>query len=171
MSNNIKEDLKNNNVFDLLNGSIPQPINEIQPVNNIDVKPIEVKPSVSDAKITAPKQVKKDVSDTTITKDNYKYKDKTPNKNGQLSKDKNYTITFKIDADIEQYLKNIDKITFIENIKKGKEPQGKDATTYVNDLIRADLKRLLNIADNEDDFNKWVKGYKEYANKNHLQDK
>ena len=59
MSNNIKQDLKNNNVFDLLNGSAPQPINEIQPVKNIDVKPIEDKPNVSDVKPKTPKQVKK----------------------------------------------------------------------------------------------------------------
>lgn len=176
MSNNIKEDLKNNDVFGLLNGSVPQPINEIQPVNNIDVKPIEDKPSVSDVKETTPKQVKKVVSDTTITKDNYKYKDKNKyisvnqngkrvkiidNVNGRLSKEGNYTITFKIDADIEQYLKNIDKITYIED--RAKNPltaTGKDATTYVNDLIRADLKKRLKLSDKEDDFNKWIDGYK-----------
>lgn len=72
-------------------------------------------------------------------------KSKTPNKksdtidhkktNGTNKKD-NYSITFKIDADIEDYLKNILWIN------------RKTKNQYVNDLIRADMIKLLDL--NED---------------------
>lgn len=106
-------------------------------------------------------------SDALITKDNYKYKDKTPNKDGQLSKAKNYTITFKIDADIEQYLKNIDLITFIESVKKG-TPNSKDATSYVNDLIRQDMLKVLGVSNKENDPNKWINALNDYIKNNHI---
>lgn len=168
MSNNIRQDLKNNSVFDLFNGSAPQPINEIEQVKTIEVKPIKEtdnKPSVSDVK---PKPIKKDNPKDKEPKDKYKYK--KVNKEGNLTKEGNYTITFKIDADIEQYLKHIDKITFID-VLEGKATESQDATNYVNELIRADLKRRLKLADNEQDFNKWVNGYKELAKKYKLDDK
>jgi len=106
-------------------------------------------------------------SDAIITKDNYKYKDKTPNKDGQLSKAKNYTITFKIDADIEQYLKNIDLITFIESVKKG-TPNSKDATSYVNDLIRQDMLNVLGVSNKENDPNEWINALNDYIKNNHI---
>lgn len=52
--------------------------------------------------------------------------------NGTNKKD-NYSITFKIDADIEDYLKNILWIN------------RKTKNQYVNDLIRADMIKLLNL--------------------------
>ena len=168
VKNNIQNDLKNNDVFNSIIGGTPKPINEIQQVKNIEIKPIkenDIKQNASDVK---PKPIKK-VNDP-INEENYKYKDKTPNKNGKYSKDKNYTITFKIDADIEQYLKNIDKITFID-VMEGKANESKDATNYVNDLIRADLKKRLNIKENESNPNKWIDAYREYATKNNIKDK
>ena len=94
-----------------------------------------------------------------IALNGYKYK------NGE-DKNDNYTITFKIDADIEDYLKQIEIITFIENIKKG-NPQSINKTDYVNELIRADFKKMLGLkqdATNEDIQNKWL----EYKKANNL---
>jgi hypothetical protein len=86
----------------------------------------------------------------------YKYK------NGVDKKD-NYTITFKIDADIEDYLKNIGYISFIENKTKGL-----DATEYVNTLIREDMLKTLNIDASEKDPNKWIDAYNKYKSKKGL---
>lgn len=148
MSKNILEDINNsinNNVVFSANIGQPQ---EPQKAN------IETKKSVSDNEI-------KKVID--VSNDNYKYK------NGK-DKNKNYTITLKIDADIEQYLKNIDKITFIDSIKQGKA-DSKTTTDYVNELIRADLKKRFNISSKENNPNKWIDAYTEYANTNGIQDK
>ena len=38
-------------------------------------------------------------------------------KSGNYNKKNNYTITFKIDEDLKDYFKNIEKITFIENLQ------------------------------------------------------
>ena len=54
---------------------------------------------------------------------------------------------------------------------EGKANESKDATNYVNDLIRADLKKRLNIKENESNPNKWIDAYREYATKNNIKDK
>ena len=66
---------------------------------------------------------KNDIIDHTKTKDN----------KGRVNKKNNYSITFKIDADIEDYLKNILWIN------------RKTKNQYVNDLIRADMIKRLNL--------------------------
>ena len=68
------------------------------------------------------------------TKTNTKRSDTIDHKksNGTNKKD-NYSITFKIDADIEDYLKNILWIN------------RKTKNEYVNDLIRADMIKRLNL--------------------------
>lgn len=58
-------------------------------------------------------------------------------KNGE-NKNDNYTITIKIDADIEKYVRNITPITFIDNLKRG-QAYGETFTDYVNSLIRKDM--------------------------------
>lgn len=58
-------------------------------------------------------------------------------KNGKNQQD-NYAITFKIDADIDDYLKNIEVVTFIETMKLG-EIESLTKTAYVNKLIREDM--------------------------------
>jgi hypothetical protein len=70
-------------------------------------------------------------------KTNSKNSDKIDHKktNGTNKKD-NYSITFKIDADIEDFLKNILWIN------------RKTKNQYVNDLIRADMIKLLKLSDN-----------------------
>ena len=86
-------------------------------------------------------------------------------KNGENLND-NYTITFKIHADIEDYLRNIEKIAFIESVKSGKI----DSTTrteFVNDLIREQFYKLIDASDDDtaDDINnKWLS----YKNNNNL---
>ena len=89
-------------------------------------------------------------------------------KNDENHRD-NFAITFKIDADIEQYLRNIDVITFIETAKTG-EIQTITKNEYVNNLIRQDMLRMLNIP-NETDPNKWIKAYKDYAEKHGVKDR
>lgn len=93
----------------------------------------------------------------------YKYK------NGKNASD-NYALTFKIDADLEQYLKNIEIITFIDTMRTG-EIQSTTKNEYVNDLIRADLKKRLGIKASETDPNKWIDAYKEYCKKYGVKDK
>lgn len=86
-------------------------------------------------------------------------------KNG-ANKNDNYTITFKIDADIEDYLKLIDKITFIESAKSGKI-ESITRTEFVNKLIREQFYNLIKATskDTADDINrKWL----EYKDKNNL---
>lgn len=99
-----------------------------------------------------------------INKEQNKYKCK----NGDTHSD-NFAITIKIDADIEQFLRNIDVITFIETAKTG-EIETITKNEYVNDLIRKDMLRMLNIP-NETDPNKWIKAYKDYAKKHGVKDR
>lgn len=58
------------------------------------------------------------------------------------NKTDNYAITFKIDADIDDFLKNIEVVTFIETMKVG-EIESITKTTYVNKLIREDMLRIF----------------------------
>lgn len=143
-----KKDEMQSSINSLVSGFIaPQPIQEVK-----DTKEV-VKETIKTNK-TPKKEIKTNTSD-----DNKKYK------NGVNLND-NYTITFKIDADIEDYLKNIEKIAFIESIKSGKI----DSTTrteFVNDLIREQYYKLIGASDEdtaEDINNKWLK----YKNKNNL---
>lgn len=62
-------------------------------------------------------------------------------KNGK-NKNDNISTTFKVDADLELFIKNISTITFIENLKKG-SPSGETFTNYVNKLIRKDMLEML----------------------------
>ena len=96
--------------------------------------------------------IRKDVSDdiAPIKKDNQKLKN-------NINKSSNYTITFKIDADIDEYLKLIDKITFIESIKSGKI-ESTTKTEFVNGLIREQFYKLIGATNKdtaEDINNKW----------------
>lgn len=143
-----KKDEMQSSINSLVSGFIaPQPIQEVK-----DTKEV-VKETIKTNK-TPKKEIKTNTSD-----DNKKYK------NGVNLND-NYTITFKIDADIEDYLKNIEKIAFIESIKSGKI----DSTTrteFVNYLIREQYYKLIGASDEdtaEDINNKWLK----YKNKNNL---
>jgi short subunit dehydrogenase-like uncharacterized protein len=92
---------------------------------------------------------KKEVLDTSITKNNIITDDKTKSKykNG-LNLNDNYTITFKIDADIEDYLKNIEKIAFIESVKSGKI-NSTTRTEFVNNQIREQYYKLIGASDKD----------------------
>ena len=87
-------------------------------------------------------------------------------KSGNYNKTNNYTITFKIDADIDDYLKNIDKITFIESVKSGKV-ESTTKTEFVNNLIREQYYKLIG-ASNKDDADTINKKWLEYKDKNNL---
>ena len=100
---------------------------------------------------TITKEVKNDISEDIAPikiNDNNKLKN---NKN----KSSNYTITFKIDADIDDYLKNIDKIAFIESVKSGKI-ESTTKTEFVNKLIRTEFYKLIGASDKDtaEDINK-----------------
>lgn len=80
--------------------------------------------------------------------------------NGKNKKD-NYTISFKIDSDIEDYLKNIMWVNFIESRLET------NMNKYVNDLIRQEMYKLLELDKNakvEEVNSKWY----EYKRKNNL---
>lgn len=87
-------------------------------------------------------------------------------KSGNYNKTNNYTITFKIDADIDDYLKNIDKITFIESIKSGKI-ESITKTEFVNNLIREQYYKLIG-ASSKDDVDTINKKWLDYKSKNNL---
>lgn len=113
-------------------------------------KQVNVSEDTKTPKKTPKNSVKKDIIVDSQISDSYKYK------NGK-DKTNNYTITFKIDADIEDYLKNIGYISFIENKLKGI-----DATEYVNNLIREDMFKTLKIDASEDNPNVWISAYDKY---------
>jgi len=105
---------------------------------------------------------KKSTSDKSVIKVNY---DDVKKANG-INKNNNYAITFKIDADITDYLKNIEKITFIESAKSGKI-ESITRTEFVNKLIREQFYNLIGVSDKDsaDTINKkWL----EYKDKNNL---
>lgn len=85
---------------------------------------------------------------------NYKYKNAD-------NKSNNATITIKLDADIEQYLLNINWIAFIENRESINE------TEYINRLIREDLKKTLKLPKNINNKD-MVIAYNEYAKANRI---
>lgn len=62
--------------------------------------------------------------------------------NGTNKKD-NYAITFKIDADIDDYLKNIEWVKYIECKEKNT-----NKNKYVNELIRQDMIKTLKLKSN-----------------------
>lgn len=77
------------------------------------------------------------------------------------NKNDNYTITFKIDADVEDYLRNITWINFIESRIET------NMNKYVNNLIRQEMYQLLGLNKNataEEVKTKWY----EYKRKNNL---
>ena len=115
----------------------------------------------SNASENTTREVKKEVlSDIVPTTSNSNKKLKN-----NINKSNNYTITFKIDADIDDYLKNIDKITFIESIKSGKI-NSTTKTEFVNNLIRQEMYKLIGVSDKDDADTinqKWLK-YKEDNN-------
>lgn len=80
--------------------------------------------------------------------------------NGKNKKD-NYTITFKIDADVEDYLKNIVWIMFMESRIET------NMNKYINDLIRKEMYQLLGISKNSTSAEARSKWY-EYKRKNNL---
>lgn len=125
-----KKDEMQSSINSLVSGFIaPQPIQEVK-----DTKEV-VKETIKTNK-TPKKEIKTNTSD-----DNKKYK------NGVNLND-NYTITFKIDADIEDYLKNIEKIAFIESVKSGKI-NSTTRTEFVNNQIREQYYKLIGASDKD----------------------
>lgn len=80
--------------------------------------------------------------------------------NGVNKKD-NYAITFKIDADVEDYLRNITWINFIESRIET------NMNKYINDLIRTEMLNLLGLSKNASSDEIKSKWY-EYKRKNNL---
>lgn len=154
-----KDDIQSN-VDNLLSGFIaPQPT-EVKDINKIDRGDVDNKARAKQDKVISDIEIKstKVLSDLNNVIDKLKV-------NGKNKKD-NYTITFKIDADIDDYLKNIDKITFIETAKSGKI-NSKTKTQFINDLIREQMYKLLDVksTDDADTINKkWLN----YKNKNNI---
>ena len=91
----------------------------------------------------------------------YKYK------NGNDRKD-NFITTFKIDADLERYLINIDSITLIDAVNNNNANFSTTIQDYLNDLIRADLKKRFNISAKETDSQKWIDALNSFCDKYNL---
>lgn len=85
-------------------------------------------------------------------------------KNVKTKKIEGNFFTFKLDDDVSDYIKNIDTILIIDSVMQGKVNK-KTKTDYINDLIRDDLKKRLNIKASEQDSSKWIDAYNEYAKK------
>ena len=115
---------------------------------------------------TPKKEVKKDIKPIEKVNVSDDVKKTYDAKSGNYNKTNNYTITFKIDADIDDYLKNIDKIFFIESIKSGKI-ESTTKTEFVNNLIREQYYKLIG-ASNKDDADTIRKKWLDYKSKNNL---
>lgn len=124
-------------------------------------------PKVNPKAKKEPKQVKeivnKEIVNISTTDDNKLTYDA---KQGRYNKTNNYTITFKIDEDIKDYLKLIDKITFIESAKSGKI-KSTTRTEFVNDLIRDEFYKLIG-ASKKDDANTIKTKWLTYKDNNNL---
>lgn len=84
-------------------------------------------------------------------------------KTNGVNKSDNFTLTIKFDANIEDYLKNIEKVTFIESMKKGYADY-MNKTQYINSLIKKDLLELLGLDDkatSDEMLLKWLEYKKE----------
>ena len=115
---------------------------------------------------TIKKEVKQDVKPIKKVNVSEDIKKTYDEKKGNYNKTNNYTITFKIDADIDDYLKNIDKITFIESSKSGKI-ESITKTEFVNNLIRDQYYKLIGVSD-KDDADTINKKWLDYKSKNNL---
>lgn len=93
----------------------------------------------------------------------YKYK------NG-IDRKHNFITTFKIDADLERYLINIANITLIDAVNNNNADFCTTIQDYLNDLIRADLKKRFKIPPTETDSKKWIDIVNDYCNKYNMQD-
>ena len=91
-------------------------------VETTPAKPVETKKEI--------KSKKNDIIDHTKTKDS----------KGRVNKTNNYAITIKIDEDLKDYLSKIEWVKMLsDRVSTNK---------YINDLIRADMLKRLNL--NED---------------------
>jgi hypothetical protein len=93
----------------------------------------------------------------------YKYK------NGANRQD-NFITTFKVDADLERYLINIANITLIDAVNNENADYCTTIQDYLNNLIRADLKKRFKIPPKETDSQQWIKVLNDYCNKYNLED-
>jgi uncharacterized protein YlbG (UPF0298 family) len=146
-----KKDEMQSSLNSLVGGFIaPQPMQEID-------KPKEIIKEVN-------KEIKAPTKDATNSIYGIGNKGNSKYKNGD-NLNNNYTITFKIDADIEDYLKNIEKIVFIESVKSGKI-ESITRTEFVNNLMREQMYKLIgaSVKDDADTINKKWLDYKDSNN-------
>ena len=90
----------------------------------------ETKKVQTTKKIEANKQKRE--KDHTLTRD----------EEGRKNKRNNYAVSIKIDEDLKEYLKKISWILFIS------ERESKNINQYINDLIRVDMLKRLNLKSN-----------------------
>lgn len=129
-------------------------INDLNDKYNADIEELKKTPKTSKEYKQKLAVVKQDILNK-MDHSNYKYKNAD-------NKSNNATITIKLDADIEQFLLNIQWIKFIEDRESINE------TEYINRLIRADLKRTLKIPQDANDPKQWINAYNEYAKSNRI---
>ena len=115
---------------------------------------------------TPKKEIKKDIKPIEKVNVSDDVKKTFDAESGNYNKKNNYTITFKIDEDLKDYFKNIEKITFIESAKSGKI-ESTTKTEFVNNYIREQYYKLIG-ASNKDDAETISKKWLEYKDKNNL---
>lgn len=83
-------------------------------------------------------------------------------KNNKNRKD-NFITTFKVDADVEKYFKNISMINFLERVKNRLDLEKITQQDYLNNLIRRDMLSFYKI--------KNISSIDEYFEKNNIKEK
>ena len=178
-----REDIKNI-TNSLVSGFIAPQTEDIGVIEDTKIKSKEnVKKSdvASKFKETKPSKAKTTEGNNIISDENdvsYDIKKKVAtNKDGSVktdskgnivyTKNDNLSITFKIDADLEDFLKNIEKIAFLESLRTDNKIIGTTRTEFINKLIRQEMYKMLDASKSdtaEDIKNKWL----DYKNKNGL---
>lgn len=106
------------------------------------------------------KETKKAPTKTNLKKSDTIDHTKTRDKDGRVNKTNNFAVSIKIDEDLKDYLAKIEWVKIIS------DRENTNKTKYVNDLIRADMLKRLNLDDNatyEQTQREWAK-YKKANN-------
>lgn len=86
---------------------------------------------------------------------------KTTDSEGRLNKKNNYALTIKIDEDLKDYLSKIEWVKMLDDRVSTNKNQ------YINDLIRADLVKRLNL-DSNATYEETQKAWDKYKKANNI---
>lgn len=126
------------------------------PVENI----AEVKAKKVDKKIKTSKNNDAIISNTNAKTSKVDHT-KTTDSEGRLNKKNNYALTIKIDEDLKDYLSKIEWVKMLDDRVSTNKNQ------YINDLIRADLVKRLNL-DSNATYKETQKAWDKYKKANNI---